>query len=75
MLLDTNIVSAFIKRDAQKRTPKLFEFVTAHLPAVEALTRLRPTFPPPATHILRGPAFQPFERARTVRWLDRIEAE
>jgi len=33
MLLDTNIVSAFIRRDAQKRTPRLFEFVTAQLSA------------------------------------------
>jgi predicted nucleic acid-binding protein len=33
MLLDTNIVSAFIRRDAQKRTPKLFEFVTSQLTA------------------------------------------
>lgn len=31
MLLDTNIVSAFIRRDAQKRTPLLFDFVTTQL--------------------------------------------
>jgi predicted nucleic acid-binding protein len=31
MLLDTNIVSAFLKRDAQKKTPKLFEFVVSQL--------------------------------------------
>ena len=33
MLLDTNIVSAFLKRDAQKRTPTLFGFVTSVLAA------------------------------------------
>jgi hypothetical protein len=33
MLLDTNIVSAFLTRDAQKRTPKLFDFVTTLLSA------------------------------------------
>jgi predicted nucleic acid-binding protein len=33
MLLDTNIVSAFIRHDAQTRTPKLFEFVAGHLSA------------------------------------------
>jgi predicted nucleic acid-binding protein len=33
MLLDTNIVSAFLRRDARKRTPKLFEFVAALLSA------------------------------------------
>lgn len=33
MLLDTDIVSAFLKRDAQKRTPTLFAFVTAVLAA------------------------------------------
>ena len=36
MLLDTNIVSAFIRREAQKRTPKLYEFVRAQL-ATEGL--------------------------------------
>jgi hypothetical protein len=33
MLLDTNIVSAFIRCEAQKRTPKLYEFVRAQLAA------------------------------------------
>jgi predicted nucleic acid-binding protein len=36
MLLDTNIVSAFLRHDVQKKTPKLFEFVTAQL-SVEGL--------------------------------------
>ena len=31
MLLDTNIVSAFLHRDASKKTPKLFAFVTGRL--------------------------------------------
>ncbi len=31
MLLDTNIVSAFIRREAQKRTPKVYEFVATQL--------------------------------------------
>jgi predicted nucleic acid-binding protein len=33
MLLDSNIVSTFLRHDARKRTPKLFEFVTAVLSA------------------------------------------
>ena len=33
MVLDTNLVSAFLKRDAEKRTPKLFEFVAGQLAA------------------------------------------
>jgi len=33
MLLDTNIVSLFLGSDAQKRTPKLFQFVAAQLSA------------------------------------------
>jgi hypothetical protein len=33
MLLDTNIVSTFLKRDAQKRTPRLYNFVKAQLSA------------------------------------------
>jgi predicted nucleic acid-binding protein len=33
MLLDTNIVSLFLRRDAQKTTPKLFGLVTALLSA------------------------------------------
>jgi predicted nucleic acid-binding protein len=33
MLLDTNIVSAFIRRDAQKRTPKVYDFVATQLAA------------------------------------------
>lgn len=28
MLVDTNLISAFLRRDAETRTPKLFEFVT-----------------------------------------------
>jgi predicted nucleic acid-binding protein len=31
MILDTNIVSAFLKRDAIARTPKLVEFVESQL--------------------------------------------
>ena len=31
MLLDTNIVSAFLRRDAQKRTPHLFQFAADQL--------------------------------------------
>lgn len=33
MLLDTNIVSAFLRRDAHTRTPKLYQFVTDQLTA------------------------------------------
>jgi predicted nucleic acid-binding protein len=33
MLLDTNIVSAFIRRDAQTRTPKVYELVATQLTA------------------------------------------
>src|SRR6266540_3515043 len=33
MLVDTNIVSAFLRQDAQKRTPKLFLFVSVQLSA------------------------------------------
>src|SRR5687767_14645853 len=33
MVLDTNIVTAFLKRDSQRRTPKLFGFVSAVLNA------------------------------------------
>ncbi len=33
MLLDTNIVSAFIRRDAQERTPRVYEFVARQLAA------------------------------------------
>jgi predicted nucleic acid-binding protein len=33
MLLDTNIVSAFLRGDAAQKTPKLFGFVTAQLKA------------------------------------------
>ncbi len=36
MLLDTNIVSAFLRRDAQQTTPRLYDFVTAQL-SVEGL--------------------------------------
>lgn len=36
MLLDTNIVSAFIRPEAQRRTPKVFEFVAKQL-ATEGL--------------------------------------
>ena len=31
MMLDTNIVSAFLKADAHQKTPRLFEFVTTQL--------------------------------------------
>ena len=37
MLLDTNIISAFLRPDARARTPKLFEFVSAQI-LVEGLT-------------------------------------
>jgi len=33
MLLDTNIVSAFLRRDGQKHAPRLFEFITTVLSA------------------------------------------
>ena len=33
MLLDTNIVSAFLRRDAQKQAPRLFEFIATVLSA------------------------------------------
>ena len=32
-LLDTNVVSAFLRGDARKKTPKLFEFVADQLTA------------------------------------------
>jgi|CZKU01.1.fsa_nt_gi predicted nucleic acid-binding protein len=33
MLLDTNIVSAFLRRDGQKQAPRLFEFIATVLSA------------------------------------------